>query len=170
MYSDIFPPHSLKNILLGPRPERAIYLSQGVGGRMLFEAVIWRERDVERCANWLGCLCPTFALGVLSSIFFEFNCRCGFVSLGIRSASFRKIPFSPTPTHKLGCNFMADFSCVCWSPWSFAAFLMPFLYDVSAHPPYTMCFRVKFYPHEPLKIKEELTRYFSFVCMFNVHL
>ncbi|EPQ01862.1 FERM domain-containing protein 3 [Myotis brandtii] len=24
------------------------------------------------------------------------------------------------------------------------------------HPPYTMCFRVKFYPHEPLKIKEEL--------------
>lgn len=38
-----------------------------------------------------------------------------------------------------------------------------FFYDVSAHPPYTMCFRVKFYPHEPLKIKEELTRYF---CLF----
>ncbi|EMP30403.1 FERM domain-containing protein 3 [Chelonia mydas] len=30
-----------------------------------------------------------------------------------------------------------------------------------AHPPYTMCFRVKFYPHEPLKIKEELTRNYA---------
>lgn len=29
----------------------------------------------------------------------------------------------------------------------------------SAQQPYTMCFRVKFYPHEPMKIKEELTRY-----------
>uniref|UniRef100_A0A8C6T7V8 FERM domain containing 3 n=1 Tax=Neogobius melanostomus TaxID=47308 RepID=A0A8C6T7V8_9GOBI len=27
----------------------------------------------------------------------------------------------------------------------------------SAQQPYTMCFRVKFYPHEPMKIKEELT-------------
>ncbi|XP_070104483.1 FERM domain-containing protein 3-like isoform X2 [Equus przewalskii] len=32
-----------------------------------------------------------------------------------------------------------------------------------AHPPYTMCFRVKFYPHEPLKIKEEPTRYLLFL-------
>uniref|UniRef100_A0A8D0Y852 FERM domain-containing protein n=1 Tax=Sus scrofa TaxID=9823 RepID=A0A8D0Y852_PIG len=40
---------------------------------------------------------------------------------------------------------------------------MLFLYDVSAHPPYTMCFRVKFYPHEPLKIKEELTRYLLYL-------
>ncbi|XP_074136240.1 FERM domain-containing protein 3 isoform X2 [Sminthopsis crassicaudata] len=30
--------------------------------------------------------------------------------------------------------------------------------QMKSHPPYTMCFRVKFYPHEPLKIKEELTR------------
>ncbi|XP_028314221.1 FERM domain-containing protein 3 isoform X2 [Gouania willdenowi] len=29
----------------------------------------------------------------------------------------------------------------------------------SAQQPYTMCFRVKFYPNEPMKIKEELTRY-----------
>lgn len=48
----------------------------------------------------------------------------------------------------------------------FANVLMIFLYNVSAHPPYTMCFRVKFYPHEPLKIKEELTRYFLFVCLW----
>uniref|UniRef100_A0A9L0SQA6 FERM domain-containing protein n=1 Tax=Equus caballus TaxID=9796 RepID=A0A9L0SQA6_HORSE len=40
---------------------------------------------------------------------------------------------------------------------------MPFLYDISAHPPYTMCFRVKFYSHEPLKITEELTRYLLFL-------
>ncbi|RXN00779.1 FERM domain-containing protein 3 [Acipenser ruthenus] len=30
--------------------------------------------------------------------------------------------------------------------------------QMKSHPPYTMCFRVKFYPHEPMKIKEELTR------------
>uniref|UniRef100_A0A3P8QBG7 FERM domain-containing protein n=1 Tax=Astatotilapia calliptera TaxID=8154 RepID=A0A3P8QBG7_ASTCA len=30
-------------------------------------------------------------------------------------------------------------------------------------PPYTMCFRVKFYPHEPMKIKEELTRYLLYL-------
>lgn len=47
----------------------------------------------------------------------------------------------------------------------FAPFLMLCHYGVSAHPPYTMCFRVKFYPHEPLKIKEELTRYFLFLCL-----
>lgn len=28
----------------------------------------------------------------------------------------------------------------------------------SGQQPYTMCFRVKFYPQEPIKIKEELTR------------
>lgn len=33
-----------------------------------------------------------------------------------------------------------------------------------------MCFRVKFYPHEPWKIKEELTRYFPFIFEFNVPL
>ncbi|XP_070104473.1 FERM domain-containing protein 3-like isoform X4 [Equus caballus] len=35
--------------------------------------------------------------------------------------------------------------------------------SILAHPPYTMCFRVKFYPHEPWKIKEELTRYLLFL-------
>uniref|UniRef100_A0A8C1ISL3 FERM domain-containing protein 3 n=1 Tax=Cyprinus carpio TaxID=7962 RepID=A0A8C1ISL3_CYPCA len=30
-------------------------------------------------------------------------------------------------------------------------------------PPYTMCFRVKFYPQEPIKIKEELTRYLLYL-------
>ncbi|XP_020920324.1 FERM domain-containing protein 3 isoform X6 [Sus scrofa] len=34
---------------------------------------------------------------------------------------------------------------------------------MKSHPPYTMCFRVKFYPHEPLKIKEELTRYLLYL-------
>ncbi|XP_051924590.1 FERM domain-containing protein 3 isoform X2 [Hippocampus zosterae] len=29
--------------------------------------------------------------------------------------------------------------------------------------PFTMCFRVKFYPHEPMKIKEELTRYLLYL-------
>uniref|UniRef100_A0A3Q3J6B7 FERM domain-containing protein n=1 Tax=Monopterus albus TaxID=43700 RepID=A0A3Q3J6B7_MONAL len=29
--------------------------------------------------------------------------------------------------------------------------------------PYTMCFRVKFYPHKPMKIKEELTRYLLYL-------
>ncbi|KAF7668108.1 hypothetical protein LDENG_00029280 [Lucifuga dentata] len=33
----------------------------------------------------------------------------------------------------------------------------------SAQQPYTMCFRVKFYPHEPMKIKEELTRYLLYL-------
>ncbi|XP_072289942.1 FERM domain-containing protein 3 [Eucyclogobius newberryi] len=32
-----------------------------------------------------------------------------------------------------------------------------------ARQPYTMCFRVKFYPHEPMKIKEELTRYLLYL-------
>lgn len=98
-----------------------------------------------------------FALGILPSIVVEFCCHCCFVFLVIIPASSRK---SPRPC--LGC-----LPCVCESA-VVAAFLMPFLYAVSAHPPYTMCFRVKFYPHEPLKIKEELTRYFSFVCMFHV--
>ncbi|XP_058928309.1 FERM domain-containing protein 3 isoform X1 [Kogia breviceps] len=35
--------------------------------------------------------------------------------------------------------------------------------QMKSHPPYTMCFRVKFYPHEPLKIKEELTRYLLYL-------
>lgn len=33
----------------------------------------------------------------------------------------------------------------------------------SAQQPYTMCFRVKFYPHEPMKIREELTRYLLYL-------
>ncbi|XP_041793299.1 FERM domain-containing protein 3 [Chelmon rostratus] len=33
----------------------------------------------------------------------------------------------------------------------------------SAQQPYTMCFRVKFYPNEPMKIKEELTRYLVYL-------
>ncbi|KAM9360330.1 FERM domain-containing protein 3 [Symphorus nematophorus] len=33
----------------------------------------------------------------------------------------------------------------------------------SAQQPYTMCFRVKFYPNEPIKIKEELTRYLLYL-------
>uniref|UniRef100_A0A452RUD3 FERM domain-containing protein n=1 Tax=Ursus americanus TaxID=9643 RepID=A0A452RUD3_URSAM len=37
--------------------------------------------------------------------------------------------------------------------------------QMKSHPPYTMCFRVKFYPHEPLKIKEELTRYLLYLQM-----
>ncbi|KAJ3604287.1 hypothetical protein NHX12_029028 [Muraenolepis orangiensis] len=32
-----------------------------------------------------------------------------------------------------------------------------------AQQPYTMCFRVKFYPNEPMKIKEELTRYLLYL-------
>ncbi|NXN78073.1 FRMD3 protein, partial [Bombycilla garrulus] len=35
--------------------------------------------------------------------------------------------------------------------------------QMKSHPPYTMCFRVKFYPYEPLKIKEELTRYLLYL-------
>uniref|UniRef100_A0A8C7Z4D5 FERM domain containing 3 n=1 Tax=Oryzias sinensis TaxID=183150 RepID=A0A8C7Z4D5_9TELE len=34
---------------------------------------------------------------------------------------------------------------------------------LAAHQPYMMCFRVKFYPHEPMKIKEELTRYLLYL-------
>ncbi|KAM9811152.1 FERM domain-containing protein 3 [Neosynchiropus ocellatus] len=33
----------------------------------------------------------------------------------------------------------------------------------TAQQPFTMCFRVKFYPHEPMKIKEELTRYLLYL-------
>ncbi|KAM9393817.1 FERM domain-containing protein 3 [Pholidichthys leucotaenia] len=33
----------------------------------------------------------------------------------------------------------------------------------SAQQPYMMCFRVKFYPYEPMKIKEELTRYLLYL-------
>ncbi|XP_068613904.1 FERM domain-containing protein 3-like, partial [Brachionichthys hirsutus] len=33
----------------------------------------------------------------------------------------------------------------------------------TAQQPYTMCFRVKFYPNEPMKIKEELTRYLLYL-------
>uniref|UniRef100_A0A8C4RHN6 FERM domain-containing protein 3 n=1 Tax=Erpetoichthys calabaricus TaxID=27687 RepID=A0A8C4RHN6_ERPCA len=39
----------------------------------------------------------------------------------------------------------------------------PVLKQMKSNPPYTMCFRVKFYPHEPMKIKEELTRYLLYL-------
>ncbi|KAG8011958.1 FERM domain-containing protein 3, partial [Nibea albiflora] len=35
--------------------------------------------------------------------------------------------------------------------------------EKTAQQPYTMCFRVKFYPSEPMKIKEELTRYLLYL-------
>ncbi|XP_034026350.1 FERM domain-containing protein 3 isoform X2 [Thalassophryne amazonica] len=39
----------------------------------------------------------------------------------------------------------------------------PVVRQMKAQQPYTMCFRVKFYPHEPMKIKEELTRYLLYL-------
>ncbi|XP_078423878.1 FERM domain-containing protein 3 [Cetorhinus maximus] len=35
--------------------------------------------------------------------------------------------------------------------------------QMKSQPPYTMCFRVKFYPNEPMKVKEELTRYLLYL-------
>ncbi|XP_078252327.1 FERM domain-containing protein 3 isoform X2 [Rhinoraja longicauda] len=35
--------------------------------------------------------------------------------------------------------------------------------QMKSQPPYTMCFRVKFYPAEPMKVKEELTRYLLYL-------
>ncbi|KAM8759818.1 FERM domain-containing protein 3 isoform 2-T2 [Acanthopagrus schlegelii] len=35
--------------------------------------------------------------------------------------------------------------------------------QMKSQQPYTMCFRVKFYPSEPMKIKEELTRYLLYL-------
>ncbi|XP_072372756.1 FERM domain-containing protein 3 isoform X1 [Scyliorhinus torazame] len=35
--------------------------------------------------------------------------------------------------------------------------------QMKSQPPYTMCFRVKFYPREPMKVKEELTRYLLYL-------
>lgn len=53
--------------------------------------------DVERCPRWIGCSSSAFALGVLSSIFFEFCCLCCLVFLGILSASPGKAPL-PCPS------------------------------------------------------------------------
>ncbi|XP_046904587.1 FERM domain-containing protein 3 [Hypomesus transpacificus] len=39
----------------------------------------------------------------------------------------------------------------------------PVVRQMKSQHPYTMCFRVKFYPHEPMKIKEELTRYLIYL-------
>ncbi|KAK7146500.1 hypothetical protein R3I93_014066 [Phoxinus phoxinus] len=39
----------------------------------------------------------------------------------------------------------------------------PVVKQMKCHQPYTMCFRVKFYPQEPIKIKEELTRYLLYL-------
>ncbi|KAM3868036.1 FERM domain-containing protein 3 [Diretmus argenteus] len=39
----------------------------------------------------------------------------------------------------------------------------PVVRQLKSQQPYTMCFRVKFYPHEPIKIKEELTRYLLYL-------
>uniref|UniRef100_A0AAQ4PA91 FERM domain-containing protein 3 n=1 Tax=Gasterosteus aculeatus aculeatus TaxID=481459 RepID=A0AAQ4PA91_GASAC len=39
----------------------------------------------------------------------------------------------------------------------------PVVRQMKSHQPYTMCFRVKFYPHEPMKIREELTKYLLYL-------
>ncbi|KAL2092111.1 hypothetical protein ACEWY4_011909 [Coilia grayii] len=39
----------------------------------------------------------------------------------------------------------------------------PVVKQMKSQQPYTMCFRVKFYPQEPIKIKEELTRYLLYL-------
>ncbi|XP_016898278.1 FERM domain-containing protein 3 isoform X2 [Cynoglossus semilaevis] len=39
----------------------------------------------------------------------------------------------------------------------------PVVRQMKSQQPYIMCFRVKFYPHEPIKIKEELTRYLLYL-------
>uniref|UniRef100_A0A8B9KTK1 FERM domain-containing protein 3 n=1 Tax=Astyanax mexicanus TaxID=7994 RepID=A0A8B9KTK1_ASTMX len=39
----------------------------------------------------------------------------------------------------------------------------PVAKQMKCQQPYTMCFRVKFYPQEPIKIKEELTRYLLYL-------
>ncbi|XP_035494987.1 FERM domain-containing protein 3 isoform X2 [Scophthalmus maximus] len=39
----------------------------------------------------------------------------------------------------------------------------PVVRQMKSLQPYTMCFRVKFYPNEPMKIKEELTRYLLYL-------
>uniref|UniRef100_A0A8C4HI53 FERM domain-containing protein 3 n=1 Tax=Dicentrarchus labrax TaxID=13489 RepID=A0A8C4HI53_DICLA len=39
----------------------------------------------------------------------------------------------------------------------------PVVRQMKSQQPYTMCFRVKFYPNEPMKIKEELTRYLLYL-------
>ncbi|XP_034450712.1 FERM domain-containing protein 3 isoform X2 [Hippoglossus hippoglossus] len=39
----------------------------------------------------------------------------------------------------------------------------PVVRQMKSQQPYTMCFRMKFYPHEPMKIKEELTRYLLYL-------
>ncbi|KAM9859011.1 FERM domain-containing protein 3 [Aulostomus maculatus] len=39
----------------------------------------------------------------------------------------------------------------------------PVVRQMKSQQPFTMCFRVKFYPHEPMKIKEELTRYLLYL-------
>ncbi|XP_051964957.1 FERM domain-containing protein 3 [Xyrauchen texanus] len=41
----------------------------------------------------------------------------------------------------------------------------PVVKQMKCQQPYTMCFRVKFYPQEPIKIKEELTRYLLYLQM-----
>ncbi|XP_007905021.1 FERM domain-containing protein 3 isoform X2 [Callorhinchus milii] len=35
--------------------------------------------------------------------------------------------------------------------------------QMKSQPPYTMCFRVKFYPSEPMKVKEEITRFLLYL-------
>ncbi|XP_069379686.1 FERM domain-containing protein 3 isoform X2 [Paralichthys olivaceus] len=39
----------------------------------------------------------------------------------------------------------------------------PVVRQMKSQQPYTMCFRMKFYPNEPMKIKEELTRYLLYL-------
>ena len=166
MCGDIFPSHRLKKYFT--RPKSWVVLRNNVCVRrewkeleekMLFEAVAWREgrsRDMEICTDRLGYLYPSLL---------QVSCQAFPLSFVVTVALFllSENP-PPTPPRLEWGRLHGWLACVCLSSWSFAAFLMLFLYDVSAHPPYTMCFRVKFYPHEPLKIKEELTRYF--VCLF----
>lgn len=164
-----FSTSQAKRYFTGPKPWMVLMknLSLRRGWEESEEKMLFWSHDPERRkvlwrgkVSWLDCLCPVSAFSVLSRISIEFRGHC---CLGIISVLSEDHPSPQARLH-------GWVSCVCLSPWSLAAFLMLFLYDVSAHPPYTMCFRVKFYPHEPLKIKEELTRYFLFVCMLNMHL
>uniref|UniRef100_A0A7N8XDK3 FERM domain containing 3 n=1 Tax=Mastacembelus armatus TaxID=205130 RepID=A0A7N8XDK3_9TELE len=66
-------------------------------------------------------------------------------------------------------KFLSFYICKLHSVSKFLAQLSTFLpvfvslLSLAAQQPYTMCFRVKFYPHEPMKIKEELTRYLLYL-------
>lgn len=77
---------------------------------------------------------------------------------------FLEIPLSHKPQHKVQqlkftqCVFAVGNIQNSLLP-APALFLHLLLLSLVAQQPFTMCFRVKFYPSEPMKIKEELTRY-----------